>query len=1014
MSESNQSPKPNLFFLIAIIFILSGATALVYEVIWTRQLTTFFGSSLYGVATVLCAFMGGLALGSILIGKHADRMKKPLAVYGVIEICIGLAAVLFPFVLKMTQPLIGSFYTTGGTSTFYLYSLVRFVVVFLLLMIPTTLMGATLPILSKAVTDKLEEVGHRVGLLYALNTAGAVLGVFATGFYMLENFGVFRTTLTAFSVDVIIGVASIVLGQKYFLTEETTEKVVPQPKGKEGVTPLALKVVLISYMVSGFVALAYQVCWTRALIFSFDTLKSTTYSFSGMLIVFLLGLTVGSALMQRFVDRQQNILRLYGLIQMGIGLSGGLSFFLISMYIEGLEELREDSSLIYWNAVLNVMIKTAIPIAFPTFLMGAAFPVVTKLVVSRMSSLGYDVARVYALNTFGAILGSFAAGFILIPLLGITATIGLLAAINLAIAAVIFYVNGELAQRERYFLVGITAVAAVFVPGRVILTDLPLQRIQQNEQIVHYEEGAMATISVVENNSGDRMIYVDDVGVAGTDKIMLTDQKSLAHAPMVLLGGEADKVLSVGFGSGGASWSYTLYPEINEIHTIEISPEVLRAAPTLTDSSHGIIVSDDLLNRAKNAGAQRIEGFVHPLSDYTHTPTEGFKTFDDRFRVLIDDARSYLRFTEEQYDVIATDCTDLRYKTNANLYDLEYFTLCREKITDRGLVVVWMPLAGLSDRAFRSALRTFEEVFPEMSVWYFPNHPTHYCLLIGGKGKLSFDYNEVAKAASMDEISDDLEEIGLRDPEKLLSCFVCDDRTLEGHLEGYPLNTEDSPIIEFESPRYGYDAQPLKENQMKLYDIQVPVSDLVTNLPEGAEERLWKFQLANHVLFKGHSAYREFDFRQAALYYLEAKEIAPFDESIDEILQFNELATHYETSRNLPELFSNRLAIGLGLSEAFFVQGEYRRAVGVASEVAELIDQAFDDNLSEDSPVGDLAFGIHRILALSYAHNNLEKRALEYQNSAGKYASSEDEKSKLAEELKDALKSSESSEKNSM
>ncbi|MCC7392831.1 fused MFS/spermidine synthase, partial [Candidatus Sumerlaeota bacterium] len=352
------------------------------------------------------------------------------------------------------------------------------------------------------------------------------------------------------------------------------------------------------------------------------------------------------------------------------------------------------------------------------------------LAVRSLRVVGADVGRVYAANTVGAILGSFAAGFILIPLLGITKLIALLSAVSLLAAATLFAANRALDARMRSILSVGAVIAAIIIPLRVGFSNAKLQRIQANETIVHYEEGAMATISVVENNSGDRMIYVDDVGVAGTDKIMLTDQKSLAHVPMMLLGGKAESTLSVGFGSGGASYSYTLYPSIKNIHTIEIAPEVLRAAPTLTDSNHGIIVQDELYEKALSAGATNITGFVHPLSAYSYVPAPGFRTFDPRFHVLLDDARSYLRFTKMQYDVIATDCTDLRYKSNANLYDHEYFTLCRRAISDRGLVVVWMPLGGLSDRAFRVALRTFQDVFPNMSVWYFTNQPTHYCLLI--------------------------------------------------------------------------------------------------------------------------------------------------------------------------------------------------------------------------------------------------------------------------------------------
>lgn len=928
------------FAIVAVLFLLSGASGLVYEVVWTRTLTTFFGSTLYGVATVLSAFMGGLALGSWLIGKRADAMRKPLMAYGLFEIGIGAAALLFPHLLRATQPLIGSFYATGGESTFYVFSLIRFVVVFLLLLIPTTLMGATLPILSRAVTANFARAGRSVGGLYALNTAGAVVGVFATGFYMLEHFGIAHTTLVAVAMNALIGIAAILIGKATPDLVDPADDVLDEVHDGVELSPAALRVVLISYGVSGFVALAYQVCWTRALIFSFESLKSTTYSFSGMLIVFLLGLAIGSAVMQAVVDRQRNLLRFYGMLQVGIGLFGGASYYMIQRSFNAWPELYPDGTLRYGIAVLNVMMKTAETIGIPTLMMGMAFPVVVRLTMGSLRRLGKDVARVYAINTAGAIVGSFLCGFALIPLLGIVGTMALLCAMNLALAAVIFFVNEEIPGGARNVLIGGCAIVAVVLPLRMVLSDSRLQRIQRNEHFIHYEEGAMATISVVANESDDRTIYVDDVGVAGTDKVLLTDQKSLAHVPMVLLGGKAEHTLSVGFGSGGASYSYTLYANDKDINTIEIAPEVLRAAPVLTDSNHGIIVPDWLLAKANAAGSQYITGFRHPNSDYIYTPAAGFKTFDPRFRVIIDDARSYLRFTKKQFDVIATDCTDLRYKTNANLYDLEYFTLCRSAISDRGLVVVWMPLAGLSDRAFSSALRTFQVVFPEMSVWYFTNQPTHYCLLIGGKKKLSIDYQAVRDAAALPGIAEDLDEIGLRDPDKLISSFVCDERSLKESLKDYPLNTEDHPIIEFESPRYGYDSRPLHDNQAKLYAMQNRAGDLLVNVPPGtnAAERIWTLQQANAVVFEGHSAYRLFDFRKACELYQKALAMAPDDKSIARLLDFEELRTHYESVKNQASLHSMWTAHGL--ATVYEMQGRYSDAVTVAEPMLEKIARA--------------------------------------------------------------------------
>jgi tetratricopeptide (TPR) repeat protein len=349
-----------------------------------------------------------------------------------------------------------------------------------------------------------------------------------------------------------------------------------------------------------------------------------------------------------------------------------------------------------------------------------------------------------------------------------------------------------------------------------------------------------------------------------------------------------------------------------------------------------------------------------------------------------------------KYDNIATDCTDLRYKTNANLYDLEYFQLCREAITDDGLVVVWMPLGGLSTRGFRSALRTFQEVFPEMSVWYFTNQPTHYCLLIATKGPLKIDWDKVSTATAMPEIETDLKEIDLRDPAKLVSSFVADERTLEEHLKGFPLNTEDFPIIEFESPRFGYDSRPLRDNQMDLYNVQVPVSDLVTGEPDDVAERLWRLQQANFVVFKGHSAYRLYDYKEAALRYMEALKIAPDDESIKDLLDFPELVNHYENTKRFPTM--NTLVTGLGLAEVFFVQGRYPLAVTYANETAKMLPrEVAGEPLPDD--VRAVAFGLYTVLARSYANTGVREKAEEFVAAAEKYAANDEQMTLLREHV---------------
>jgi spermidine synthase len=304
-------------------------------------------------------------------------------------------------------------------------------------------------------------------------------------------------------------------------------------------------------------------------------------------------------------------------------------------------------------------------------------------------------------------------------------TILLLAAIEMLLAIAVVFADRKAAPSLRTLVV-VAAVAAVAIfairlPSRneTFRNALPLR-----QKVLAFEEGPLATVSVTEDSLGYREIAVDNVGVAGTSRVMLTDQKSLAHLPSLILD-DPSSVLTVGFGSGGASYSYTLYPELKNVHCVEIASEVPQPdiQRLLTASNNGLL---DRLDEVP------------------------------QFKIIQADARSYLRFTPQQYDSIATDCTDLRYKSNANLYDLQYFQLCRERLTDDGMVVVWMPLGALTRDLFLTALNTFHEAFPDMHVWYFNNDVVHYILLAGFNKPLKMDYRKVVERISRSEISDDL------------------------------------------------------------------------------------------------------------------------------------------------------------------------------------------------------------------------------------------------------------------
>jgi len=304
-----------------VFFFLSGAAGLIYEIVWMRQLTFLFGSTIFAVSAVLTAFMGGLALGSFLFGRWAGRLPNPLLTYGFLEVGIGLYALLLPVILEVLIP----FYrliAQDFSPSFYLSSLLRFSLATGILLIPTTLMGGTLPVVSHWYAQTGKGVGFNVGRLYAFNTLGAVLGAIGAGFVFLPWWGMERATHVAVILNLTIGVALIGLFKRLDrgrgISESREELLTTGISPRQASTSAVVLLVLVAYGLSGLGALAYEVIWTRVLVL---ILGSSTYAFTLMLATFLIGLALGSFLISRVTDRLRSPLAIFGLLEIGIGLT---------------------------------------------------------------------------------------------------------------------------------------------------------------------------------------------------------------------------------------------------------------------------------------------------------------------------------------------------------------------------------------------------------------------------------------------------------------------------------------------------------------------------------------------------------------------------------------------------------------------------------------------------------------------------------------------------------------------
>ncbi len=736
--------------LILLLFFLSGACTLVYQIVWVRMLVLVFGTSVFAVSTVLTAFMGGLAIGSAYFGRVVDRRGNGLRIYAFLEGGIGLFAVAFPLMLARLDGLYTILYRLLEGNA-YAFSLVRFLISFCVLLIPTTLMGATLPVLSKHFVRRLVRVGRGVGGLYAVNTFGAVAGCMLAAFLLIEHVGVRGTIYITAGANLLIAVAA------FLLSPSQEDAAAANAASAEPAPPPSVlsTVVFWGFALSGFAALGYEVVWTRLL--SVVLRLTTTQSFSIILIAFLFGLAAGGALGARLVDRWKRLLAVFATIELLLGLFG-----LASIAVFGGVPLLQQAlgALPSWwgHAVRLLVISFGIMLA-PTFLMGLLFPVVGRLQAFELRSLGRRIGDIYAVNTAGAIFGAFAAGFILIPLLGTQASIQLLAAINIGLGLVVLLANPALRPGLKAATLAVTAL-----PVLLLVSLLPpdhmralFQRSQPRGALLFCDEQAGGTVAVYEFPDGNRLLRVNGAGEVPTDHASIQTFRLLGNLPL-LLHPDPQDVLVIAFG-GGITLASVEKHHPRRLDCVEIVPGVFEAARLFDQYNDGV---------------------------YGRINTGGIN-------IIVDDGRNHVLRTDRQYDIIISDSTHPATADSWVLYTEEFYRLCKKRLGAGGYFAQWLPLHGLGEDDYRMIVRTFQRVFPHASLWL----TTDYSILLGTPEELEIDFARLEGRLRRPELMDALEQVDLGDALSFLSTLALEERTLNEYAGAGPVNTDDRPYVSF-------------------------------------------------------------------------------------------------------------------------------------------------------------------------------------------------------------------------
>ena len=794
-STSTNSYSANTFKLVAACFFLSGATGLIYEVLWARMLGLVFGATTLAVSTVLAAFMGGLAIGSGLAGRRGAAVKRPIRAYGLIEIGIALYALAVPFLFNFVDNLYAIIWQSFHPG-FFAFSLWRFLLSCLMLLVPTALMGATLPLLSAALLRSNGPRSTSITRLYTRNLAGAICGSIAAGFLLLPTFGVRVTIYIAALINILIGIVSIVadlrVKQSSIVKDANADE--PQPaETSPAAAPGDAKFWMACAFISGFVTIATQVSWTRLLTM---IVGSSTYAFSIVVALFLMGLSGGSFV----VARKSRAAKLRATV-LRVELLTAVSIFLSLVMANKIPGLLINTGLRFhissWAGLLTLQIlSVALLILLPAFFMGMVMPLVLVWAGTIRNDQSVQlVGRSYAVNTLGAIAGAFIAGFVLVPKLTTRFTILFAAVLCIIVAGAAYQPKIDARDRDlrRAVAAGLTltvilllflaaprmnradlsigaydSLVRVLAKSRGAVEDETVQRQgPEIHQLLMYEEGPTSTVSV--RKDWDITSMAINGRNNASDRDDMATQVMLGQLPL-LLAPQLKNALVVGYATGVTAGAILQSP-IESVECVELEPTTVSGSRFFEHVNN------------------------HPLDD-------------PRLHLIIDDARTYLRVIPTRYDMIVSEPSHPWVPGVANLFTREFFQLGRDRLNDDGIFVQWVQIYQLSTDSLRSVLRTFHETFPYVLVFRVQGAwKGKDLLLVGSKTPLTLD--RIKERIGDSRIAAELARVNIKGEADVRAWYVCDEKQLAPAVAGAVINTDDNMHIETTVPREAF--RPLLE-----------------------------------------------------------------------------------------------------------------------------------------------------------------------------------------------------------
>ena len=774
-------------------FFASGAAGLILEVVWSKYLSFLLGNSIYGVSTVVAAFLGGLGIGASLGGRLAARAREPLLLYARLELIVAVLGLLSPLAYLAARPifaLLNGLFLGHGAAFLFL----RFLVLFAALLVPTIAMGASLPLLvSDFARRDAKGSTPAVARLYAVNTAGAVAGVAAAGFLAIPALGLWKTAALAAAIDLAVVLAILFARPPApFAPAKEGTAAEPEPdvrgaksSGAPREAPAFARWILPIFAISGFTAILYEIAWTRILAVPFGGM---VYAFSAILAIYLVGIALGASAAARLLRYVKAPVALFGVLQVLLAAAVALGSRLFDRLPHWEATAIAASMGSTWRLLLGEVGIAARIILPASLALGALFPTAVAVYQLKRREAGASVGTIYAANTIGSIAGSLLTAFLLIPWIGTLRSILLAAGLNAAIgiAAVLAGEGRPILRRSAaaIFATAAVAFAALAMPtwnaermslglirllrshwyGGESLTHRTIDAIGTSptlERLLFYKEGRAAAVAVIESGARRALLIngkTDATTGVGED---MAQQVLVGQLPLVMLLADGKDVCVVGYGSGVTTHAVLTHP-IRDVLTIELEDAVIEAAPQF---------------RA-DAG--------DPLAD-------------PRSRLLIEDAGTYLRSTRRAYDVIISEPSNLWIAGMADLFTRDFYRTAASKLRPGGIFCQWVQCYQTSPATVQTIFRTLAVRFPHGQL-FFVDKSADLIILASPDREVSLDLDRLAKAWSRPEVARDFARVGVESLADLLRYYRGRLDRVAAEAGPGPINTDDNGWLEHRAP----------------------------------------------------------------------------------------------------------------------------------------------------------------------------------------------------------------------